>query len=127
MANTVNIEHEVNGKHIGAVHIYIAGDGSGEESGTVVIDSSALTGGKAVKRIKSVQSSLVGFYAQVFFDQTDTTASQAVVCPEGDANQDFTKNPVSNPKGSGTTGDVKITTAGLGSGDIGIIRIRFDK
>lgn len=127
MANTVTIRHLNNQKHGGTVHVYMASDGAaGEETDTVLLDSSTLTGGLAIKRIEKISSSLVGFNAVIEFDQTSD--SPAAVLTEGTEVQCFKNHPINNPAGSGTTGDVTITTSGFtATGDQGTIIIEYRK
>lgn len=127
MANTVTKTSIVDGDSVGVIHVYLASDGAaGELTDTVVLDASALAGAKSIKQIISVKSSLIGFTGLLEFDQT--TDSPAVVIPSGVEEQDFSANPINNPGGTGTTGDVVLTTTGFtASGDMGTLIIKYRK
>lgn len=127
MANTVTKTSLVDGEVVGVIHVYIASDGtSGDLSDEVILDASTLNGATAIKQIVSVESQLTGFSAIVEFDQT--TDSPAVTLPSGEYKTSFLGTPVVNPEGSGTTGDVVLTTSGMtASGDVGHIVIKYRK
>lgn len=127
MANTVTKTSLVDGENVGEMHVYLASDGaSGELTDEVVLDASALNGATAITEIISVKSSLIGFTARLEFDQT--ADHPAVVMPEGKEEQSFETAPIVNPAGTGTTGDVTVTTSGFtASGDVGTIVIKYRK
>lgn len=125
MANTVTIRNLVDGENVGYAHIYIASDGSsGELTDTVVLDASALAGATPIKEIDEVTWDLIGFTAKLEFDQT---TDSTIILMQGSESICF-DHPVTNPQGTGTTGDVVITTTGFASaGDEGVITIRYRK
>ena len=127
MANTVTKTSLTDGGHRGVMHIYIASDGSsGELSDEVVLDASALSGATAIKKIYKISSFLVGCSATLEFDATADVPF--AVLPEGEAHMDQCLAPITNSEGSGSTGDVTISTAGFtASGDRGVIIIEYGK
>lgn len=95
---------------------------------TVIVDYSALgndNGGDYA--LKKYYSNLVGFSAAVFWDATTNTKMLDLI--EGESGLDFMEvgGPITNNAGSGKTGDVVMTTNGIGNGDSGTIRFWFIK
>lgn len=115
MANTVARQVLVNGSRNYVVKFTIVGDGTGEESATRVNATSGDCG--TDNKIMSVKGICTGCTAQLLFDAT--TDVFAIGLPQDkDICQDFKKvGGLINNAGTGKTGDVLITTAGLGSGD----------
>jgi hypothetical protein len=123
MANTVNITYPVNGSRLFVAHIQILGDGSGEETAAEIIDVADLTGTPSFFKIRSIQWSLGGFAAYLLWDAS--TDDPAFGLSAGEDTQDFACKgaPLINPKSSGATGKMNLTTVGLGAGDAGTIII----
>lgn len=127
MANTVTIRQLTDSPLSTTAHVYIAGDGSGEETNKVIMDCSALAGGGAYRGIVKITGTLNGFSAKIKFDQT--TPSIAAVLPESEAfyfcfdGASPYQSYIFNPAGSGTTGDITLDTTGLGATDVGFIVI----
>lgn len=122
MANTVTTKKQVDGSRVGVYTIHLLGDGSGEESNTVVLDASALASGNYFHRIDKIEWSLTGFSASLRFDAT--TDIEIANLTEG---RGCLHGPFTNPHGTGDTGDVLLSTLGLGSGDRGTIKIHAIK
>lgn len=122
MANTITEKIIANGTRNLVLEYQITGDGSGEETGTVLVDHSAL-GASGDLAIKKHYSALNGFSAALSWDATAPV--HALALEEGEGGVDWTDagGVVKNNAGDGKTGDVKITTTGLGSGDKGTIRL----
>lgn len=123
MANTVTLRKALDSSRYFSTTIDIVGDGSGEESDTLVIDSSALFGGPSDFKIRAIQWSLDGFSAELLWDAT--TNVHAFTLPSGSDGIRFadTGAHLLNNAGTGKTGDLLITTIGLADGLSGTIII----
>lgn len=123
MANTVTIRKAIDGSRLFSTQIDIVGDGSGEETATVIVDCSALAGAPSDFKIRAIQWSLDGFSAELLWDAT--TNVHAFTLPAGSDGLRFsdTGAHLLNNSGAGKTGDLLITTIGLGSGQSGTIII----
>lgn len=126
MANTIETQTIVDGSSNLVVKIHIDGDGTGDEAVTVLIDASTYSPAFTNSRLMHIHSNLVGFSAELIWDAT--TNVHAWICPDYDQDQDFTHvGGIPNNTGAGRTGDVLITTTGLGAGDTGHIMLWFKK
>ena len=105
----------------------ITGDGSGEETATSLIDVSAIGGAPTSVVVEKIYWNLNGFSTTLLWDATTDTV--AFECSDGEGGIDFTDigGALRNTSGSGKTGDVLFTTAGLGSGEKGYIRVQARK
>lgn len=126
MANTIQTQVIANGPRNLILKCYILGDGSGEETGTLLVDVSAYNCTSV--SIRGVHSALSGFVADLVWDAT--TDVVALHLPDYEYNIDpdirhFGGLP--NNAGAGKTGDVLITTTGLGAGDDGSIILEMIK
>lgn len=102
-------------------HVTIIGDGSGDLNSQLATVSSGLCGTE--NTIKSVQACLSGFSLGLYFDATtDLLACQ--IPSDGYVELDFMRVGLFNNAGTGKTGDINITTSGLGNGDSGFLLIR---
>lgn len=117
MANTITRTTLVDGAGKYVVLFTIIGDGSGEETATRVNTTSGDLGTNA--SILKVQGAVSGFQARLLFDATtDVYALQLPTDVDIEFNfREF--GGVKNFAGSGKTGDILITTNGLGAGDSG--------
>ena len=131
MANTITIKKIVDGERKYVVEVDILGDGTGEESETVVVDFSDLA---AVVRapaltvsVDKIIWSFSGFSATLLWDAT--TGIRMFECNDNNGGFDFKKfgGPKTNPKTTGFTGDIVFTTVGLGSGDHGYLTFEGSK
>ena len=130
MANTITTTSIINGSRVLAVEIQILGDGSGEESDTVVVDYSALATEPGVTELalRKFAANVNGFTAELQWDAT--TDIPFLTIPDGPSGFDvaqFFGGPVNDRTGAGQTGDVLMTTVGLGAGDTGTIFLEFIK
>ena len=123
MANTVTILPQINGSRIFAYKIDIEGDGSGEETATVIVDASTLTGSPTSLKICTLQWAFEGFSAELLWDAT--TDVHAFTMPEGTGGIRFNETGahLTNNAGAGKTGDILITTSGLGAAGHGTLII----
>lgn len=129
MANTIVKTTLVDGAKNLVVLVNIAGDGSGEENGTLLIDRSAYANTAGLKLVmRKIEGDLSGFTARLLFDAT--TDLEIAQLP--DAHQfcyDWKKiGGLASPKaGAGYNGDVLISTLGLGAGDRGTFTLEMWK
>lgn len=124
MANTINVETELDGERNLVLQIGITGDGTGDETNTALVDISAFNADEA--SLVAVTGDLTGFSATLEWDATANEIAQQV--PEGHSFVDygFTGGNI-NRAGAGKTGDIDISTVGLGLGDKGSIRLELRK
>lgn len=131
MANTISKQTVLDGERNLAVKIDILGDGSGDETATLLIDISSYTasftqGVPTSFKINRIQSTLEGFTARLLWDAN--TPVVAYDLPQSHTIQKFERvGGLINNAGTGVTGDLKITTSGLGSGDAGSILLEMVK
>jgi len=124
MANTITKTAVADGANNLILDVHISGDGTGDESATVVADSSALVSGNKILYVDKVEANLIGFSCKLEYD---LTANEDIcTLSEGDSKLCF-DFPKINSEGAGDTGDIVMSTNGLGSGDIGFIRIHARK
>lgn len=119
MANTITKTTLVDGARNLIQLINIVGDGSGEETDTVLVDRSAFAPTDGTELVvERIEGLLTGFAARLIFDATADLIFARL--PDGDwFCHDWSKfGGISSGKaGAGVTGDILITTAGLGNGD----------
>lgn len=129
MANTVAKQTLHNGDRNLVVKVNITGDGSGEETATQIVDVSAFSGYNVdwtEVRVDKAQWSNSGVSLTLLWDATTDVAF--LECPAGDGEVDFRKiGGLINNAGSGVTGDIMVTTVGLGSGDQAMIVLEMVK
>ncbi len=125
MANAVTRQVLVNGSRNYVIKFTITGDGSGEETGVRVNDTSGDMG--TSNKIMKIDSGFAGFSGTLLFD-ADTDV-KAVTIPEAvNFVQDYHyTGGIINNAGTGKTGDILLATAGLGSGDVGHILLYVKK
>ena len=128
MANTITKQTIVDGSKRLIVKIHILGDGSGEETTTVLIDASSYTPAFTNEALYSVHSNLNGFTAELIWDATANVPLLHLADYEADWLQTETGGvSIPNNAGAGKTGDILLTTTGLGAGDQGSIVIDIKK
>lgn len=129
MANTITKTTLNDGERNLVVLVNIVGDGSGEESDTILIDRSAYADAAGLKLVvEKIEGLLSGFSAILEFNaNTDLPIAQL---PDGrDFHYDWRKTGgVASPKaGTGYDGDILITTSSLGAGDRGTFTLFMRK
>lgn len=129
MANTITKQTIIDGSKNLVVKIHISGDGSGEETDTVLIDASSYSPAFIDANLIGVHGALSGFSANL---QWDATANVPLInLPDYEYNLDGKQigwfGGIPNDSGAGKTGDILITTSGLGAGDIGTIILELKK
>ena len=126
MANTVETQTIVDGSRNLVVKVHIHGDGTGDESETLLIDASSYTPAATSLKLMEVKSNFVGFTAELIWDAT--TNVHAWQMPDYEQRQEFWQvGGIPSNVGAGETGDVLITTSNLGNGDSGTALLFFKK
>lgn len=127
MANTITTQTIVDGAKNLVTKTTILGDGTGEETATLLIDASTFSGAPDKLKIVRIQAYLTGFSVKLLWDAT--TDVTAIELPAGgDLSMDFEKfGGLINNAGTGVTGDIMFTTVGLGAGDTGTIVLEMKK
>lgn len=129
MANTITKTTLADGALNLAVLVNIAGDGSGEENATLLIDRSAYVNTAGLKLVvRKIEGHLSGFSARLLFDAT--TDLEIAQMPDGrEFCYDWKKiGGIASPKaGAGYNGDILFSTLGLGAGDRGTFALELWK
>ena len=128
MANTVTVTPLMNTDHRRIITVYIAGDGTGEETDTVVYDYSADTNAGVLgkSRVRRIMWANDAYDLQIdFAGATNYVVTHLNQNDNGDFKFDWMGGI---PDLSATpTGDVTITTVGLGAGDHGWFMLELIK
>ena len=128
MADTVDSRYVYNGQRRKALHITNISDGTGE-SAVAKIDVSAITFNDGVTpdyvTVDMIEYNIQGFASvRLHFDAT--TDDELAILPAGSGVIDFgAYGGEVDPKSTGTTGDVVLTTNGAASGATYDITIHF--
>lgn len=126
MANTIQLQTINDGEVNLVVKLHIDGDGTGDEAATKIIDASTFNFSPAKLRLLSISSNFIGFTAELIWEAT--TPVHLFEIPDYDSEKDFSKfRGIPNNGGVGVTGDVLLTTTGLGAGDTGHAVLHFIK
>ena len=106
---------------------YTIGGTTGDASAATLVDVSALDATISELRLDKAQWSLTGFSAKLLWDADTDVDLLELAAGEGEV--DFTSiGGLTDDSGTGTTGDVNITTTGYtASGDGGTIILHFRK
>jgi len=123
MANTVETQVLVNGERNLVLKIHIHGDGSGEETDTIIVNASVY--GTSDIKIMGIQSAFTGFSAELIWGGSPNLHCFNVSA--SDLAQDFEEFGGLNNNAVAKTGDILITTVGLGSGDSGSLILKMIK
>ncbi len=119
MANTIARQVLFDGSRKHVERFTIIGDGSGEETATLV---NAVSGNMGVTtKFVRVDANLSGFSARLLWDASTPVFFQQLVSDEPIIHDYYDYGGIINNAGAGVTGDIKITTSGLGNGDSGSI------
>lgn len=116
MANVVNKRTLQDGVKKTVTHVYIRGDGTGEETNNLIVDVSALSPSATKVDIECIKADLDGCSAYLSWDAT--TDVEAVAIPEGHSERNYFMDAeiLTNNAGAGVTGDILLTTVGLITG-----------
>lgn len=118
MVNTITSQTLNDGQRNFVVQIFVTGDGSGEETATKIVDVASTVNLKLVE----YKAELSGFAASLLWDAT--TDVPFLNINDGYSKQDFRSvGGLVNNSGSGKTGDIMMTTVGLGAADKGSITL----
>ncbi len=115
MADTVDSLVVFNGKRLYSVRLTNVSDGTGE-SGVAKVDISTLTGpagsAPSYTKVREILYNIQGFTSvRLFWDHT--TDDEIAVLPAGNGYMDYTAlGSLTDPRSSGGTGDILLTTAG---------------
>lgn len=127
MANTIDIQIINDGARNVIIKVFMAYVDTSEETDAVLVDASALVSLPTTLHLRKVDSDLTGFSANLEWDAT--TDDELIHLPAGEKHQDFSRfGGIPNPKSTGSTGDITITTVGFSSaGDKGSIILECTK
>lgn len=127
MANTFTTQILNDGIRNTVIQAYLESDATGEESNTVLVDASALSGTFSKLKVKRIHSTLTGFNAKLLWDATANVPFLNLI--DGETDEDWTKQGgLQNNAGAGVTGDILITTDGFTAAtDQGSITIHVQK
>lgn len=122
MANTIETQVLNRGAKNVVLKVHIHGDGTGEETDTLIADVSAY--GMTEVTIREVQSALDGFSVELLWDATANV--HAVAIPQSNSHQDFSKfGGIINNAGAGKTGDILMNTLGILINDYGTFTLHL--
>lgn len=125
MSNTLAKQTLSDGERNTVVKVKITGDGSGDETSTLLIDFSDYSGSYDELKIMRIQSELIGFSVKLEWDASSNT--DCLDIPAGESDMNFRPFGGLINNASSPTGDIDITTTGLGSGDEGTILLEMQK
>lgn len=121
MANTIDIQLIQDGTRDTIIKVDILGDGSGDESGTVIFDASTYLNTTVEKKLWRYEYALQGFVADLDWDATAPAPLATLVENHHEEVLWEWFGGYSNAYFAGRTGDILLTTVGLGAGDRGHI------
>jgi len=129
MANTITVTTLVDGPVNLIQLVNIVGDGSGEETATILVDRSAYAPTDGTKlTLEKVEGLLTAFTAKLLFDATADLTVVSLPADEMFCYDFRCFGGVSSSKaGAGYTGDLLITTASLGAADAGTFVLHMRK
>lgn len=126
MVNTITKQTLLDGQRNLVLQVFILGDGSGDETATLLVDVSTFAGNPGSVRVNKVQSNLSGFSVALLWDANTDVAFLNL--NDGWSALEF--NPIgglANNSGTGKTGDIMFSTVGLGTGEKGSITLEMVK
>jgi len=121
MANTIEFQTFENGSRNTIIKVDIIGDGSGEETKTIIFDASAYLNTTVDKHLEKIEYEQTGFSSVL---EWDATADRQLITIEENHHEHVCWEwfgGYSNTYYAGRTGDILLTTVGLGAGDRGYI------
>jgi len=129
MANSITKQTIVDGSRKLVVKVHIEGDGSGEETNLVLIDASSYSPASTDIKIIGIHSTFQGFTADLAWDATANVPIINIPDYEYNLNGDQIGyfGGLVNNAGTGKTGDILISTTGLGAADHGTIILEMTK
>jgi hypothetical protein len=129
MVATVSKQTIIDGSRNLVVNVHIDGDAAGDLTDYVLIDASTYTPAFTNCRFWSLHATLSGFTCHLKWDAT--TDTELVNVPDYEIN--FSPDEIGefggipNNAGAGRTGDILMTTVGLGAGDHGSLILHLIK
>uniref|UniRef100_A0A6M3J2D7 Putative structural protein n=1 Tax=viral metagenome TaxID=1070528 RepID=A0A6M3J2D7_9ZZZZ len=117
MANAIATQVIEDGNRDTIIKWTIVGDGSGDETKTIIFDASAYKIASVDNKLWKIQISTVGASAILYWD---ATTDIPLISLPADHPQEFDFSEyggIPNNGGAGRTGDILITTSGLGAGE----------
>lgn len=125
MPNTIAKQLILNGTRNYITKVTIVGDGSGEETALLLNSTTGDLG--TADKLMAVQASFTGFSGTLLWDaSTDVKITQIVA--DKDVHLKWYKyGGLTNNSGTGKTGDILLSTIGLGAGDVGEITLYLKK
>ncbi len=125
MANTVAKQLVLNGSRNYIIKVTITGDGSGELSAQILNSTTGDLG--TDDKLMAVQANFSGFAGTLLWDaNTDVIATQ-IVHDKDVHNKWWKTGGLVNNASTGKTGDILLTTQGLGAGDFGELTLYLKK
>lgn len=127
MPNAITKTTVLDGARNVVVLLNIAGDGSGEENNTNIFQRSSFSPNGTEIVVERVSGNLNGFTAFLSFDATTDLVFAS--CPATWFDFQFNQfgGLSSNKAGTGSAGDILLSTSGLGAGEKGTVLIEMRK
>lgn len=121
MANAIATQVIVNGSKNTIIKWTIVGDGSGDETKTVMFDASSYVSASTDNKLLKIWFSTIGASAILYWDATADVPLMSL--PANHAHEFYFTDfgGIVNNAGTGKTGDILISTSGLASGEHMII------
>lgn len=127
MANTIAKQTLVDGEVNLVVKVSVTGDGSGEETGTTLIDVSSYSGAPSRVKMLEIQGALRGFAVTLEWNAT-ANLDFFTIPAEIEINENFQRfGGIINNGAAGVDGDINISTTGLGAADEGSFILHMRK
>jgi hypothetical protein len=127
MVNSITRQTILDGSKWLIVKIHIEGDGSGEETATVLVDASTYNPAFVNESLEILHANLSGFTMDLLWDATANVPITNVPDYEVHITPDELGVGLPNNAGAGKTGDILFTTIGLGANDHGTITLKIKK
>lgn len=130
MANTITKQTIVDGSKWLIVKCHVSGDGSGEETNTVLIDASTYNPAFTNGALSLLHANLTGFTCTLYWDATANVPIMNIPDYEVHLSENemgHLSGGIPNNAGAGKTGDILVSTSGLGAGDQGTIILKIKK
>lgn len=118
MANIVNKRTLQDGVKKTVTHVYIRGDGTGQETNNIIVDVSALSPAATKVDIECVKAYLNACSAYLSWNAAADV--EVVAIPEGHSERNYLEEAelLTNNAGAGVDGDILLTTVGLAAGSL---------
>jgi hypothetical protein len=117
MPNSIATQVLEDGRRNTVIKWTIVGDGSGDETATVIFDASAYKTASTANKLWEIEFSTVGASAILYWDATTDIPLLSIPANHSEKMCFGAFGGIINNAGTGITGDIVITTSGLGSND----------